>query len=45
MSTVFDKIWATHVVARNEAGEDLIYIDRHLVHEVPVDVDLSLIHI
>ncbi len=34
MSTVFDKIWATHVVARNEAGEDLVYIDRHLLHEV-----------
>lgn len=34
MPTVFDKIWATHVVARNEAGEDLVYIDRHLLHEV-----------
>jgi 3-isopropylmalate/(R)-2-methylmalate dehydratase large subunit len=34
MSTLFDKVWAAHVVARNEAGEDLIYIDRHLVHEV-----------
>jgi 3-isopropylmalate/(R)-2-methylmalate dehydratase large subunit len=34
MSTLFDKIWAAHVVARNEAGQDLVYIDRHLLHEV-----------
>ena len=34
MSTLFDKIWQAHVVASNEDGEDLIYIDRHLVHEV-----------
>ena len=34
MSTLFDKVWSTHVVARNEAGEDLVYIDRHLLHEV-----------
>jgi 3-isopropylmalate/(R)-2-methylmalate dehydratase large subunit len=34
MTTLFDKIWAAHAVARNGAGEDLIYIDRHLVQEV-----------
>jgi 3-isopropylmalate/(R)-2-methylmalate dehydratase large subunit len=34
MTTLFDKIWATHAVARNEAGDDLVYIDRHLVQEV-----------
>jgi len=34
MTTLFDKIWAAHAVARNDAGEDLIYIDRHLVQEV-----------
>ncbi|KQP11801.1 3-isopropylmalate dehydratase large subunit [Pseudorhodoferax sp. Leaf267] len=34
MATLFDQIWAAHAVARNEAGEDLIYIDRHLVQEV-----------
>ena len=34
MSTLFDKVWAAHVVARNAAGEDLVYIDRHLLHEV-----------
>jgi 3-isopropylmalate/(R)-2-methylmalate dehydratase large subunit len=34
LSTLFDKIWDIHVVSRNGSGEDLLYIDRHLVHEV-----------
>ena len=34
MTTLFEKIWTAHAVARNEAGEDLVYIDRHLVQEV-----------
>jgi 3-isopropylmalate/(R)-2-methylmalate dehydratase large subunit len=34
MTTLFDKIWAAHAVARNDAGDDLVYIDRHLVQEV-----------
>lgn len=34
MSTLFDKIWQTHKLASNDAGEDLVYVDRHLVHEV-----------
>ncbi|WPB55432.1 3-isopropylmalate dehydratase large subunit [Xylophilus sp. GOD-11R] len=34
MSTLFDKIWDAHRVARNDAGDELVYIDRHLVHEV-----------
>jgi 3-isopropylmalate/(R)-2-methylmalate dehydratase large subunit len=32
--TVFDKIWDSHVVKRMEDGPDVLYIDRHLVHEV-----------
>ncbi|MDP2699552.1 3-isopropylmalate dehydratase large subunit [Thalassospira sp.] len=32
--TLFDKIWASHVVDRQDDGTCLIYIDRHLVHEV-----------
>ncbi len=32
--TLFDKIWESHVVDRQEDGTCLIYIDRHLVHEV-----------
>ena len=32
--TLFDKIWANHLVDKQEDGTCLIYIDRHLVHEV-----------
>ena len=32
--TLFDKIWDTHVVERIPDGPDVIYIDRHLIHEV-----------
>ena len=32
--TLFDKIWANHLVDTQEDGTCLIYIDRHLVHEV-----------
>ena len=32
--TLYDKIWDDHLVANNPDGTSLIYIDRHLVHEV-----------
>lgn len=40
--TLFEKIWDQHVVVdvdrskqeRNESGQSLIYVDRHLIHEV-----------
>ena len=32
--TLFDKIWSHHLVHQQEDGTCLIYIDRHLVHEV-----------
>ena len=32
--TLFDKIWLHHLVDQQEDGTCLIYIDRHLVHEV-----------
>ena len=32
--TLFDKIWENHLVHRADDGTCLIYIDRHLVHEV-----------
>ncbi len=32
--TLFDKIWDKHVVKELAGGEVLLYIDRHLVHEV-----------
>lgn len=32
--TLYEKIWAAHVVEDRDDGTSLIYIDRHLVHEV-----------
>ncbi len=32
--TLFDKIWNSHLVEKQDDGTCLIYIDRHLVHEV-----------
>jgi 3-isopropylmalate/(R)-2-methylmalate dehydratase large subunit len=32
--TLFEKIWDAHVVDRQDDGTCVIYIDRHLVHEV-----------
>ena len=32
--TLYEKIWDAHVVERREDGTCLIFIDRHLVHEV-----------
>ncbi|WP_370322645.1 3-isopropylmalate dehydratase large subunit [Oricola sp.] len=32
--TLYDKIWDDHVVDTDENGTSLLYIDRHLVHEV-----------
>jgi 3-isopropylmalate/(R)-2-methylmalate dehydratase large subunit len=32
--TLFEKIWDSHVVHRQEDGTCVLYIDRHLVHEV-----------
>ncbi|MFQ5469454.1 MAG: 3-isopropylmalate dehydratase large subunit [Gammaproteobacteria bacterium] len=32
--TLYDKLWDMHVVHQNEDGTCILYIDRHLVHEV-----------
>ena len=32
--TLYDKLWESHVVHSEEDGTALLYIDRHLVHEV-----------
>lgn len=33
-STLFDKVWDAHVVCELPGGGSLLYIDRHLIHEV-----------
>ena len=32
--TLYDKLWSAHVVNVEDDGTTLLYIDRHLVHEV-----------
>ena len=32
--TLYDKLWSSHVVHDYEEGVSLLYIDRHLIHEV-----------
>ena len=32
--TVFEKIWDAHILAEREDGQSLIFIDRHITHEV-----------
>ena len=34
LKTLYDKLWDSHVVRTEDDGTGLIYIDRHLVHEV-----------
>ncbi|MCO6440446.1 MAG: 3-isopropylmalate dehydratase large subunit [Nitrococcus mobilis] len=33
-ATLYDKLWDAHIVRDNADGTSLLYIDRHLVHEV-----------
>ncbi len=32
--TLFDKIWDAHIVRHLDGGRDVLYIDRHYIHEV-----------
>ena len=34
-TSLFEKIWESHVIAEREGGEALLYIDRNLLHEGP----------
>jgi 3-isopropylmalate/(R)-2-methylmalate dehydratase large subunit len=39
--TLYDKIWDSHLVDIDEGGNGILYIDRHLVHEVTSPVAFS----
>jgi 3-isopropylmalate/(R)-2-methylmalate dehydratase large subunit len=32
--TLFDKVWDSHVIRKIEDGPDVLFIDRHFIHEV-----------
>ncbi|WP_456423388.1 3-isopropylmalate dehydratase large subunit [Lutibacter sp.] len=33
-TTLFDKVWDSHVIKKIQDGPDVFFIDRHLIHEV-----------
>ena len=39
--TLYDKLWDQHLVTQREDGTALIYIDRHLIHEVTSPQDFE----
>lgn len=41
--TLLDKLWDAHTVVRGDAGKDLLYIDRHLLHEVSTPQSFELL--
>ena len=34
MATLFDKIWDAHVIGQRSDGRTLIYVDRHVIHDL-----------
>ncbi|MDF3820496.1 3-isopropylmalate dehydratase large subunit [Leptospira sp. 96542] len=34
MKTLFDKLWSAHEILKLETGESVLFVDRHLLHEV-----------
>jgi 3-isopropylmalate/(R)-2-methylmalate dehydratase large subunit len=32
--TLYDKVWDAHLVGQRADGQSMVYIDRHLLHEV-----------
>ncbi|WP_341276041.1 aconitase family protein, partial [Brucella melitensis] len=43
--TLYDKSWDDHVVDQQEDCTCLLYIDRHLVHEVTIPQEFEGLHI
>jgi 3-isopropylmalate/(R)-2-methylmalate dehydratase large subunit len=41
-ATLFEKIWRKHVVLERDDGEALIYVDRHLIHDLHFGVFAAL---
>ena len=43
--TLFDKVWDSHVVDQLKDGPDILYIDKHLIHEVTSPQAFSVLKI
>ena len=35
-TTLYDKIWNDHLVDQQDDGTSLLFVDRHLIHELDV---------
>ena len=33
-NTLFDKVWDSHVIENIDDGPDVLFIERHFIHEV-----------
>ena len=42
--TLFDKVWDSHVVDQIKNGPAILYIDKHLIHEVTSPQAFSVLH-
>jgi 3-isopropylmalate/(R)-2-methylmalate dehydratase large subunit len=42
--TLFDKIWDLHLVGQRADGRDLLYIDRHVLHELHAHHGFAYLH-
>ena len=36
--TLYEKVWDSHIVASPEGEAPVVYVDRHLVHEVTAGI-------
>lgn len=41
MKTLFDKVWDSHVLKKIKNGPDILFIDRHFIHEVTSPIAFS----
>ncbi|WP_333836568.1 3-isopropylmalate dehydratase large subunit [Novosphingobium sp.] len=41
--TLYDKLWQAHVVREDDSGQTLLYIDRHLLHEVSTPQSFAML--
>ncbi|MGA0882119.1 MAG: 3-isopropylmalate dehydratase large subunit [Burkholderiaceae bacterium] len=42
--TFFEKVWEPHLIDRRDSGEDLIFCDRHYVHDLSGAEALEVLH-
>lgn len=41
--TLYDRLWQSHIVASDDLGRSLLYVDRHILHEVSTPQSFELL--